>query len=416
MVKTTKSYAISKEVVLEAYKRVKARGGGAGVDGETIEGFSSNLKDNLYKIWNRMSSGSYFPPAVRVVEIPKGKDKVRKLGIPTVSDRIAQMVVKMYLEPKVEPIFHEDSYGYRPNKSAIEAVGKVRRRCWNYDWVIDVDIKGFFDNIDHELMMLAVRKHTNCKWVLLYVERWLKAPEQRREGTPEDRDKGTPQGGVISPLLANLFLHYAYDEWMKRNYPNNPFERYADDIVVHCKTELEAKSLLEVTEKRLNQCKLEVNREKTKIVYCKDKGRKGTYTQEKFEFLGYMFRPRSAGTRWGKCSVSFTPAVSNRAKKLLRERDRRMKIPRRVSSTLEELAELMNPIVRGWINYYGEYHKTETLRTLSYMDEMLVRWARKKYKRFKATKREVYKWLGKIANRDPNLFVHWQRGIKPRLR
>ncbi len=311
---TAKPYCISKQIVWNAYERVKANKGAAGVDEESIEEFEKNLKDNLYKLWNRMSSGSYFPPPVRIVEIPKSDGKMRKLGIPTVSDRIAQMVVKLYLEPVIDPHFHPDSYGYRPGKSAIAAVGAARERCWRYDYVIDLDIKGFFDNLDHELVMKAVRKHTDSKWVLLYIERWLKAPAQDGEGKLIHRTTGTPQGGVISPLLANLFLHYAFDEWMKRNYPQNPFERYADDGVVHCKTEAEANELRKAIEERLANCKLELHPEKTKIVYCKDDDRRKRCPNEKFDFLGYTFRARRSKNRWGKHFINFTPAVSNKAK------------------------------------------------------------------------------------------------------
>ncbi len=226
-----KPFSISKREVWEAFKRVKVNQGGAGVDGQTIAEFEGDLSNNLYKLWNRMSSGSYFPPPVRRVEIPKGDGGNRPLGIPTVSDRVAQMVVKRYLEPKLEEHFHEDSYGYRPLKSAIEAVGVARERCWRNDWVLDLDIKGFFDNIDHDLLMSAVQRHTDCKWVLLYLERWLKAPVQLADGRLVEREKGTPQGGVISPLLANLFLHYAFDEWMRRKCPSIRFERYADDMI-----------------------------------------------------------------------------------------------------------------------------------------------------------------------------------------
>ncbi|MFH1821452.1 MAG: group II intron reverse transcriptase/maturase [Methanobacteriota archaeon] len=253
-----KPFEISKQVMWKAYKRVKANKGASGVDEESILDFEVKLRDNLYKLWNRMSSGSYFPPAVRRVEIPKANGGMRPLGIPTVSDRIAQMVVKMYLEPKVEPYFHKDSYGYRPNKSAIEALGIARERCWRQDWVLDLDIRGFFDNLDHELLMRAVKKHTDCKWIVLYVERWLKAPVQLENGTRISRGKGTPQGGVVSPLLANLFLHYALDEWMKRKYSDIPFERYADDVVFHCKTEAEAKALKMAIEERLVACGLEL--------------------------------------------------------------------------------------------------------------------------------------------------------------
>jgi len=262
-----KPFSISKKVVWEAYKQVKSNKGAAGVDDESIEDFEENVEDNLYKIWNRMSSGSYFPPPVRVVEIPKSDGKKRKLGIPTVSDRIAQMVVKIYLEPELEPCFHPDSYGYRPGKSAIQAVGVTRQRCWRYDWIVDLDIKGFFDNLGHKWLMKLLRKHTDREWIHLYVERWLKAPAQSRDGTLSNRNIGTPQGGVISPLLANLFLHYAFDEWMQRNYSSILFERYADDIVVHCRSEKQARWIKAMIEKRLVQFGLELHPEKTKIVY-----------------------------------------------------------------------------------------------------------------------------------------------------
>ena len=321
-----KPFDISKRVVWEAYKRVKANQGACGVDGQSISDFEERLEDNLYKIWNRMSSGSYHPPAVRCVEIPKEDGGKRLLGIPTVADRIAQMVVKMSLEPKVEPCFHPDSYGYRPKKSAKQALGTARERCWRYDWVLDIDIKGFFDNLDHGLLMKAVEKHTDSKWERLYIERWLRAPLEKEDGTQEERHKGTPQGGVISPLLANLFLHYAFDQWMSRNYPDNPFERYADDSVIHCRSEAEAKELKERIGARMAECKLELHPEKTKVVYCKDGNRKGTYPEEKFDFLGYTFRPRESKNFRGQYFVSFSPAVSNKAAKNMRKTIRRWRI------------------------------------------------------------------------------------------
>ena len=314
----TKPFSISKQVVWQAYRRVKANKGAAGVDGESIADFEKDLKNNLYKIWNRMSSGSYFPPAVRSVEIAKKGGGQRKLGVPTVSDRIAQMVAKIYFEPEVDHYFHPDSYGYRPGKSAVEAVGVARKRCWRYNWAVDLDIKGFFDNIDHELLMRAVRKHTDSKWLLLYIERWLKAPVQTANGTIVGRGKGSPQGSVISPLLANLFLHYAFDEWMRRNYENIPFERYADDILVHCKSEKQAQWIRAVIEERLNQCRLELHPEKTKIVYCKDSSRQGSYPSAKFDFLGYRFQPLLSINRYGGFFVSFLPAVSTEASKSMR--------------------------------------------------------------------------------------------------
>ncbi|MCA1617697.1 MAG: group II intron reverse transcriptase/maturase, partial [Acidobacteria bacterium] len=247
----TKPYSISKKVVWEAYLRVKANDGAAGIDDESVADFERDLKNNLYKIWNRMSSGTYFPPPVRTVSIPKSNGGERKLGIPTVGDRVAQMVVKLYLEPEVEPHFHPDSYGYRPAKSAVDAVETARKRCWRYDWCIDLDIKGFFDNLDHSLIMRAVKKHTNVAWVLLYIERWLKAPIQLEDGTLEERDRGTPQGSVVSPLLANTFMHHAFDEWMRGEFPHVPFERYADDVLVHCASEKQAKFVLAAIQKRL---------------------------------------------------------------------------------------------------------------------------------------------------------------------
>ena len=405
---TAKPYCISKQIVWDAYERVKANKGAAGVDEESIEEFEKNLKDNLYKLWNRMSSGSYFPPPVRIVEIPKGDGKMRKLGIPTVSDRIAQMVVKLYLEPVIDPQFHPDSYGYRPGKSAIDAVGSARKRCWKYDYVIDLDIKGFFDNLDHELVMKAVRKHTDSKWMLLYIERWLKAPAQDKEGKLENRTKGTPQGGVISPLLANLFLHYAFDEWMKRNYPHNPFERYADDAVVHCKTEAEANKLRKAIEERLADCKLELHPEKTKIVYCKDDDRRKEYPNEKFDFLGYTFRARRSKNRWGKHFINFTPAVSNKAKKKMTSTMRSWGMHLRSDKTLGDLSRMFNPIIRGWMNYYGKYYKSELYSVAKIANRTLSRWAMRKYKKLKRHKRRAQQWIAKIAKREPTMFAHWQ--------
>lgn len=411
--KTTKSYTISKWVVFEAYKRVKSNRGGVGVDRESIVQFEKNLKKNLYKIWNRMSSGTYFPTAVRIVEIPKAGNKVRVLGIPTVADRVAQMVMKMYFEPKVEKLFHENSYGYRPNKSAIEAVGKARQRCWKNAWVVDLDIKGFFDNIDHELMMKAVRKHADCKWVELYIERWLKVPAQSSDGKLTVRGKGTSQGGVASPLLANLFLHYAFDKWMDRNFPGNAFERYADDIIVHCKSEEESKRIQKSIEKRMKQCKLELNMEKTKIVFCKENRRIGKYSNQKFDFLGYTFRPRVARNRWGGYFVGFNPAVSNKAKKKLLDKLKEKKTLRHTQVEITDLARIINPIVRGWINYFSQYCKSETYYTLYNVNNMLINWVRRKYKRFNGSYRKAYRWLGQVAKRDPDLFAHWKIGIKP---
>ncbi len=409
---TAKPYCISKQIVWEAYEKVKANKGAAGVDEESIEEFEKNLKNNLYKLWNRMSSGSYFPPPVKIVEIPKRDGKTRKLGVPTVSDRIAQMVVKLYLEPKIDPHFHPDSYGYRPGKSAIDAVGVARQRCWRYDYVIDLDIKGFFDNLDHDLVMKAIEKHTESKWILLYIERWLKAPAQDAKGTLIKREKGTPQGGVISPLIANLFLHYTLDEWMRRNYPQNPFERYADDGVIHCKTEAEANHLKTAIEKRLAQCKLEMHPEKTKIVYCKDDDRKKRHPNENFDFLGYTFMARRSKNRYGKYFINFSPAVSNRAKKAMTSTMRSWRMHLRSDKTIEDLSRMFNPILKGWINYYGKYYKSELYQVFKNANRTLARWAERKYKKLRHHRRATH-WLGKIAKREPNLFAHWKLGVLP---
>lgn len=407
-----KPYHISKYAVQAAFEAVKANQGAAGVDGESIKEFEENLKDNLYKIWNRMSSGSYFPPSVRAVEILKDEGGIRKLGIPTVSDRVAQMVVKIYLEPLVEPVFHQDSYGYRPGKSAHDALEVVRMRCWKYDWVIDIDIKGFFDNIDHDLMMRAVKKHTQEPWILLCIDRWLKASIKEMDGSIVERQNGTPQGGVISPLLANLFLHYAFDEWMKSNCPGNPFARYADDIVIHCKNEKEALDLREAIRERLLKCKLELHPVKTKIIYCKDSNRKGKSDFEKFDFLGYTFRPRSSRNRWGKLFVNFSPAISKKA--ILKIKDEVKEWRRKVkpNEDLKEMAAMINPIVTGWINYYGKFFESELWKLMNHFEETLTRWAWKKYEKLKQSWRKGKKWLEINKDRNPNLFKHWQWMMK----
>ena len=403
-----KPFNISKRVVFEAYKRVKANKGSAGVDGESIADFERNLKKNLYKIWNRMSSGSYFPPAVLLVEIAKKGGGIRELGVPAVSDRIAQMVAKMYFEPDVDPFFHPDSYGYRPGKSAIEAVGMARKRCWRYRWSVDLDIKGFFDNIDHELLMRAVRKHTDSKWLLLYIERWLQAPVQVADGTLVSREKGSPQGSVISPLLANLFLHYAFDEWMRRNYESIPFERYADDILVHCRSEKQAAWIKMVIEGRLQQCRLELHPDKTKIVFCKASFREGNYPNEKFDFLGYTFCPRRAKSRNGKLFVSFLPALSNEASKSIRTTIKSWRLHRMTDKSLRDLACMFNPIIRGWVNYYGQYYKSALRPILNQLNGSLQRWAMRKYKKLRRRKRKAFYFLGRIAKQMPNLLAHWR--------
>jgi RNA-directed DNA polymerase len=402
-----KSWSIPKRWVWDAYKRVKVNRGAAGIDEQTIEEFERDLANNLYKLWNRMSSGSYFPPPVKRVHIDKRGGGSRPLGIPTVSDRIAQAVVKGYLEPELEKHFHPNSYGYRAGKSALDAVGVARERCWRYAWVLDLDIRSYFDSISHELLLRAVRKHTDCPWVLLYVERWLKAPVQLEDGTLEPREKGSPQGSVISPLLANLFLHYTFDRWMTKHYPDVPFERFADDALCHGVSKEQAKKLRDALEKRFAECGLQLHPEKTKIVYCKDDDRRGNFLHEKFDFLGYGFQARRSKNRWGKFFVNFSPGVSKAATKAIREEIRGWQLRCRIDRWIDDLARMFNPIIRGWITYYGRYYKSALYPALRYLDQCLAGWAMAKYKRLRRHRRRAEQWVCKTALRDPRLFAHW---------
>ena len=401
-----KPFDIPKREVWEAFKSVKANQGAAGVDGQSIEEFEAQLAGNLYKLWNRLSSGSYMPPPVRRVDIPKANGGTRPLGIPTVADRVAQEVVRRYLEPLLEPVFHGDSYGYRPGRSAVDALRSARQRCWRYDWILDLDIKGFFDSIDRELLLRAVRKHTRCRWVLLYIERWLKAPAMLEDGSLVPRERGTPQGGVVSPILANLFLHYVFDVWVGRTFPV-PFERYADDIICHCHSEREALALRRVLDRRFAQCGLVLHPEKTKVVYCKDTNRKGEYPNYQFDFLGYTFRPRRAKWRGGLYGLSFLPAASPKALKAIRQAIRGWSLQTRSDKALDDLARMFNPYIRGWINYYSHFYKSELYPTLRRIDAFLVRWARRKFKRLRQRPRVARDWLARVIRSSPDLFAHW---------
>jgi group II intron reverse transcriptase/maturase len=414
--KSTKSFEISKHVVMDAYRRVKANRGAAGIDNESIEMFEQDLKRNLYRIWNRMSSGSYFPPAVKQVEIAKKNGGTRILGVPTVSDRVAQMVVKLYVEPQLDRLFHDDSYGYRPGKSAKQAIAITRQRCWRYDWVVEFDISGAFDNLDHGLLMKAVRTHVRDRWVLLYIERWLKAPFETAHGVPVPREKGTPQGGVISPTLMNLFMNYAFDRWMQRTHPECLFARYADDAVVHCRSQAEAEHLLAAIGARLASCLLTMHPEKSKVVYCKDSNRRQAYSRIDFTFLGFTFRPRAAVDRRGRKFTSFLPAVSRDATVRMLSTIKRWQLQRQTPTTIEDLSARYNPALRGWWNYYGSFYPSAMGRVFHQVDRKLAYWARRKHKRLVGHLRESFYWLGRVARRQPSLFIHWQVLCRPATR
>ncbi|MFE9883380.1 group II intron reverse transcriptase/maturase [Streptomyces sp. NPDC005784] len=402
-----KSFTISKWEVWEAWEKVRANKGAPGVDGCTIEEFEKDLRRNLYKVWNRMSSGSYFPPPVRAVEIPKSHGGVRILGVPTVADRIAQTVVAARLERKVEPVFHSDSFGYRPGRSALDAVEKCRERTWKRDWVVDLDIQKFFDSVPWNLIVKAVEAHTDVVWVKLYVERWLRAPLQLPDGTLQRRDRGTPQGSAVSPVLANLFLHYAFDVWMAREFPDIPFERYVDDAVVHCVSERQARRLVEAIGNRMEEVGLRLHPAKTRIVYCKDANRRGAYTQTSFTFLGFTFRARAARSRHGVTFRCFLPAVSKDALKRMSTEVRSWRIHRRTRHTFAQLARFINPIVQGWIQYYGAYYRSALEPLLRRVNAYLVRWIRRKYKRLAGFKKAKECFQG-ITQRYPGMFFHWR--------
>lgn len=404
----TKPFNIPKALVWKAFKQVKANGGSAGVDKESIEMFEGNLSGNLYKLWNRLGSGSYFPPPVKGVPIPKKSGGVRMLGVPTVADRVAQTVVKNVLEPILEPLFHRNSYGYRPGKSALDAVAMVRRRSWEYDWVVEYDIKGLFDNIDHELLLRALRKHCQTPWILLYIERWLKAPMEGEDGKLVERAKGTPQGGVVSPLLANLFLHYALDVWLVRNMRSVRFVRYADDGVIHCKSEEQAKLVMRMVQYRLRECRLEMHPEKSRIVYCKDVNRQEVYPLIQFTFLGYCFRPRKAVDKYGRVYVNFAPAVSREALKAMRQTVRGWHIQLKCDKSLQDLSNMFNPVIRGWKNYYGRFHSSAMKPLWRSINAYLARWLMRKYKHLAKRRTRAYRELSRLAVKLPGMFVQWE--------
>lgn len=401
-----KPFVIAKRAVWEAYEKVRAKKGAPGVDAVSLAVFEKDLKNNLYKIWNRMSSGTYFPPPVRAVEIPKTGGGVRVLGVPTVGDRIAQTVAARVIEAEVEPIFHPGSYGYRPGRSPVDAAAVCRTRCWKYDWVIDLDIRKFFDTVPWDLLLKAVAAHTDQPWVLLYVQRWLKAPLQLPDGTLQERDRGTPQGSAVSPVLANLFLHYAFDRWMAKNFPAVPFERYVDDVVVHCVSERQARQVLAEITKRMTQVGLELHPEKTRIVYCQDDNRRGSYEHTEFVFVGYGFRRRSARSKNGATFVSFLPAISKQALKRISAEVRSWRLHHRTRLTEQDLADWINPIVRGWMNHYGAFYRSALYPLLKRINAYLLRWVRRKYKRLRGSRKARTAWNNAVRKR-PRAFAHW---------
>lgn len=405
---SAKPYGIAKRTVWAAYQQVKANRGAAGIDDETIADFEQDLSKNLYKLWNRMSSGSYFPPPVKQVEIPKATGGTRKLGVPTVADRVAQTVVKLLIEPILDSIFHPNSYGYRPGRSAKQAVAVTRERCWHYDWVVEFDIKAAFDQIDHGLLMKAVRAHIKEHWILLYIERWLVAPFETAEGIRLPRERGTPQGGVVSPILMNLFMHYTFDTWMQRTSPNCPFARYADDAVVHCRSRKQAEYMMRAIASRLAECGLLMHPEKSRIVYCKDSNRTERYPHVSFTFLGFTFRPREARSTLHRNFTSFLPGASDEALKRMRQAVRGWKLNCQTHVTLAELARQYNPMIQGWWTYYGTFYRTAMHSVFQHIDRALARWGRRKYKALSGRKRRSVEWLRTIRDDFPKLFHHWR--------
>jgi len=404
----TKSFAIPKQAIWDAYKRVRSNKGAGGVDGQTIADIEQDVGNTLYKIWNRMCSGSYFPKPVLAVDIPKASGGTRRLGIPTVSDRIAQMVVKQVLEPELESIFDDSTYGYRPNRSAHQALQAARRNCRRCDWVVDVDIEQFFDSLDHDLLMKAIRHHTDSCWIQLYIKRWLTTLIQLPDGTIEQRDRGTPQGGVISPLLANLYLHYAFDRWVRTNYPSIVFERYADDIVCHCRSERQAKRFLRDLRERLARCGLRLHKDKTRVVYCKDDRRTEIHEHHSFTFLGYDFRPRLARNRQGVGYVGFGPGVGRGALKAMGQTMRRWQVQRRTAQTVTDLLTDYGPILRGWIQYYGLYNRQLLNGLLFRWQRRLIRWVLNKYKSLRHRVRHGLSWWRRQTRDNPELGQLWQ--------
>ncbi len=411
-------YPITIEQVWEAFKLVRRKGEAPGVDGITIDTIAVNQEKHLYPVWNRLSSGSYFPDAVKRQEIPKGDGKTRILGIPTIKDRVAQMVITKELEEIVEPRFSNSSYGYRPKRNAHQAIEEARKNCWQYAWVIDMDIKGFFDNIDHGLMIRALRYFIDEKHIILYAKRWMKAPIKLKDGTLiQNTEKGTPQGGVISPILANIFLHVVFDRWVEINFPDCPFERYADDIIVHVKNEPYARKVLKAARERFEECKLELHPEKTKLVYCNRKGRrkKSKVKLQQFDFLGFTFRPRTLMTKDGELMFGFSPSISRKSTKRIIAECRKLRFHRWTHMDIHQLSRVLSAKIRAWVYYYGKFHLSGLKTAFLHLNRRLAKWVFNKYKRFKRRKTVYYAklWLRQTAKNFQYLFPHWKYGFTP---
>jgi RNA-directed DNA polymerase len=401
---SSKPFDISKREVWEAWEKVKGNKGAPGVDAVSIEAFEKDLKDNLYRVWNRMASGTYFPPDVKAVKIPKAHGGTRILGVPTVGDRVAQTVVAGHLSERVEPVFHPDSYGYRPGRSAHDAVEACRVRCWRYDWVVEFDIWAFFDTVSWSRVVAAVRAHTDAPWVVLYVKRWLAAGLRMPDGSVAARAEGTPQGSAVSPVLANLFLHYAFDTWMAREYPGCPFERYADDGVIHCRTLGRARQVLAALGSRMAEVGLELHPDKTRIVYCRDGKRRGGFDRAEFTFLGFTFLAREAVDKHGRHFTAFLPAVSGQALKRMSKTVHDWRLHRRTGLDSSDLARMINPVIRGWMAYYGRFYHSALAPLLFRINTYLLRWIGKKYR---VGWREAIRRMALGYTRNPRAFAHW---------
>lgn len=408
----TKGIPITKKMVWESYKKVKVNKGSGGIDEISLAQYAENISGNLYKLWNRLSSGSYFPRAVKEVEIPKPDGRKRKLGIPTINDRIAQQVIKDYLEGRLEKVFHPSSYGYRPNRNAHQALQAVRKNVWSYDWVIDMDIKSFFDEVSHGLLNKALSRHVEENWVKMYINRWLNCPIQLSDGSIVEREgKGTPQGGVISPLLANLYLHYVLDKWMDKIHPGVKFVRYADDVIVHCRTKTEALRIQESIRDRMESCQLSLNEKKTKVVFCKKYRKQSTYKEVCFDFLGYRFQPRPTATKTGKMFLGYDCAISKASEKKITKLIKGTNFQKWTARSIEEIASFFNAKIRGWINYFGKFRKRRLNRIFKIFNARLTNWVRKRYKKLNKSYIRACKWLQEYKSVNPELFVHWRYGF-----